>query len=77
MEGLLAHFEAKFPYDTNDPRKMGFFVGQQITGLYIIEMLLKYAMDNAGVPHGQHHKPAGIVQEPFSSTAACCGAKVH
>lgn len=55
MEGLLAHFEAKFPYDTNDPRKMGFFVGQQITGLYIIEMLLKYAMDNAGVPHGQHH----------------------
>ena len=33
---------------------MGFFVGQQIIGLYIIEMLLKYALD-AGAPHGQHH----------------------
>ena len=55
LEGLLTHFEARFPYDANDPRQMGFRVGQQIVGLYVIEMLLKYALDNAGVPHGQHH----------------------
>ena len=55
MEGLLTLFEAPFPHDRNDPRKLGFSVGQQITGLYIIEMLLKYALDNSGVSHGKHH----------------------
>ena len=55
MEGLLTLFEAPFPHDRNDPRKLGFGVGQQITGLYIVEMLLKYALDNSGVSHGKHH----------------------
>ena len=55
MEGVLAHFETKFPYAADDPRRLGFGVGQQIVGLYIVEMLLKYALDNAGVPHGHHH----------------------
>ena len=34
---------------------MGFVVGRQIIGLYIIELLLKYALDNAGTSHGHHH----------------------
>ena len=55
LEGLLTHFEAKFPHAANDPRKLGFAVGRQIVGLYIIELLLKYALENAGVAHGQHH----------------------
>ena len=55
VEGLLTHFEAKFPYDANDPRKMGFTVGRQIIGLYIIELLLKYALDNADKSHSHHH----------------------
>ena len=55
VEGLLTHFEAKFPHDANDPRKVGFAIGKQIIGLYIIELLLKYALDNVGVSHGQHH----------------------
>lgn len=55
IEGLLTHFEAKFPHDANDPRKVGFVVGQQIIGLYIIELLLKYALDMAGTSHGHHH----------------------
>ena len=55
MEGLLTLFDAPFPHDVDDPRRMGFAVGQQIVGLYIIEMLLKYALDDHGSSHGQHH----------------------
>ena len=56
MEGLLTNFALPFPYDDrNDPRRMGFGVGQQIVGVYLTEMLLKYALDNSGVSHGQHH----------------------
>ena len=56
LEGLLTNFALPFPYDDpDDPRRMGFNVGQQIVGLYLTEMLLKYALDNSGVSHGQHH----------------------
>ena len=55
MEGLLTLFEAPFSHDGDDPRWMGFAVGQQIVGLYIVEMLLKYGLDNCGSSHGQHH----------------------
>ena len=55
MEGLLTHFEATFPHGSGDPREAGFKVGQQIVGLYIIEMLLKYALNDYGVSHGKHH----------------------
>ena len=30
-------------------------VHQQIVGLYLAEMLLKYALDHSGASHGQHH----------------------
>lgn len=55
MEGLLTFFEAPFPHNQDDPRRMGFGVGQQIVGLYIVEMLLKYALDEAGGSYGPHH----------------------
>ena len=55
LEGLLTLFNAQFPHGRDDPRRMGFNVGQQIVGLYLTEMLLKYALENAGVSHGQHH----------------------
>ena len=55
LEGLLDHYEAPFPHDPGDPRTMGFNVGRQIVGLYIIEMLLKYALDDAGTSHGKRH----------------------
>ena len=63
LEGLLTHFETKFPHGTNDPRRMGFFVGQQIVGLYLLEMLFKYALDNAGVQHGHHHNLHELFQK--------------
>ena len=56
LEGLLTKFNAPFPYDdADDPRRFGFSVGQQIVGLYLAEMLLKYALDHSGASHGQHH----------------------
>ena len=55
MEGLLTLFDASFPHEHDDPRSMGFRLGQQVVGLYIIEMLLKYALDDSGNSHGQHH----------------------
>ena len=56
LEGLLTNFALPSPHDDpDDPRRMGFNVGQQIVGLYLTEMLLKYALDNSGVSHGQHH----------------------
>ncbi len=55
MEGLLTLFEAPFPHKRDDPRRLGFQVGRQILGLYIVEMLLKYALDSSGVTHGTHH----------------------
>ena len=55
MEGLLSLFDAKFPHGKDDPRGSGFAVGKQILGLYIIEMLLKYALDDCGIPHGHRH----------------------
>ena len=55
VEGLLDLFDAPFPHGNDDPRKLGFNVGRQILGLYIIEMLLKYALDDLGTPHGSNH----------------------
>ena len=54
-EGLLTFFDAPFPHKRDDPRRLGFQIGQQIIGLYIIEILLKYAVDDSGVPHGSNH----------------------
>ena len=55
MEGLLTLFDAQFPHGKDDPRNMGFNTGKQIIGLYIAEMLLKYALDGTGRKHGSHH----------------------
>ena len=55
MEGLLSLFEAEFPHGDGDPRSIGFNVGKQVVGLYIVEMLLKYALEGTGRTHGSHH----------------------
>ena len=55
MEGLLDLFNAPFPHDKDDPRQLGFNIGRQMLGLYIVEMLLKYALDDLGTPHGSNH----------------------
>ena len=51
LEGVLDYFNAPFPYGEEDPRDLGFRIGRQIIGLYLIELLLKYALDDAEQPY--------------------------
>lgn len=48
LEGLLAYFFAVCPREADDSRHFGFQVGQRIIGLYLVEMILKYALDDIG-----------------------------
>ena len=55
LEGLLDYFNAPFPHEPKDPRELGFVVGKQVIGLYLAELLLKYALDKSNRPHGRKH----------------------
>ena len=55
VEGVLVFFERPFPHDQSDPRRVGFEVGQKIIGLYLTELLLKYALDGRGVAYRNVH----------------------
>ena len=56
MEGLLPLFDTEFPHaERDDPRRVGFGLGRQLAGLYIAEMLLKYALDDYSGGHGMGH----------------------
>ena len=55
LEGLLEYFNAPFPHDSGDPRTLGFQVGQRVIGLYLAEMLLKYALDDLKREFGRSH----------------------
>ena len=47
LEGLLAYFLATSPREADDLRRLGFALGRRIIGLYLVEMILKYALDDA------------------------------
>ena len=55
MEGVLALLTAKFPHDNEDRRKIGFGVGRQIIGLYLVEIILKCAVDDHRVVRRSRH----------------------
>ena len=55
LEGLLVYFEVPFPHGPKNPRSLGFQVGQRMVGLYLVEMLLKYAADDLGRQFGSNH----------------------
>ena len=55
LEGLLEYFNAPFPHESGDPRTLGFQVGQRVVGLYLAEMLLKYALDDLKREFGRSH----------------------
>ena len=92
LEGVLDCFNASFPYDADDQRRLGFVVGQQIVGLYLAEMLLKYALDHSGVSYDLHHnlhreEPAPALDLGYGRSrslrpsrirrSACSGAIAH
>ena len=55
LEGLLNYFTAPSPHNQDDPRRLGFGIGRLIIGLYLIEMILKYAIDDLGRSFGSTH----------------------
>ena len=63
LEGVLDYFNASFPYGPDDPRRIGFGVGRQVIGLYLMEMLLKYALDNVHRPYDRSHNLHDLFSE--------------
>ena len=60
LEGVLDYFNAPFPYGPEDPRALGFGIGRQIIGLYLIESLLKYALDVAQTSYDRGRSFKGL-----------------
>ena len=60
LEGILDYFNAPFPHEDDDPRKSSFAIGRQIIGLYLIEVLLKYAIHKSGRRFEPHHNLAQL-----------------
>ena len=56
LEGVLDYFNTTCPHELDDPRRLGFQVGRQFVGLYIVEMLLKYALDDARTEYEPSHR---------------------
>ena len=55
LEGLLDYFNAPFPHGQDDPRHLGFAIGKQIIGLYLVEMLLQYKLEKLSIQYEQDH----------------------
>ena len=55
LEGVLDYFNSPFPHEPRDPRRIGFGVGRQLVGLYLVEMLIKHALDDVNKPYERHH----------------------
>lgn len=73
LEGVLDYFNAPFPHGQDDPPHLGFAVGKQIIGLYLIEMLLQYKLDKLGIPYEEDHN----LQALFSSLPESCRSEVE
>ena len=55
FEGILDYFDARLGPGSEDRRLIGHGVGRHVIGLYLIEMILKYALDKTAHPYGQTH----------------------
>ena len=54
-EGLLELFNSDFPHEDNDDRRIGFSLGRQVVGLYLIELLIMYALDDSHITYKSDH----------------------
>ena len=55
LEGVLDYFNRHLSYESNDHRYIGYIVGRQIIGLYLIEMILKHSLDRLKIQYAQSH----------------------
>ena len=63
LEGLLYYFNLPFPHESGDPRLVGFQVGQRVIGLYLAEILLKYALGELGLHYAHNHDLYALFQK--------------
>ena len=49
LEGLADYSQEKPRYGKNDPRELGWVIGRQIVSLYLVEMLLRVALERLGI----------------------------
>ena len=73
LEGVLDYFNAPFPHGQDDPRRLGFSISKQIIGLYLVEMLLQYKLDNVGIPYEEDHNLHAL----FCSLPESCRSEVE
>ena len=62
LTGLRHYYGQQSPRGEQDPRRVGFAVGSQIVGLYLAEMLLKYALDEREIAYAEDHNLEGLFQ---------------
>ena len=55
LAGVVSLFRTPCPHEGIDPRSSGFTIGKHILGLYIIEILLKDALDDLGRSYDNNH----------------------
>ena len=60
LGGLLCYFNVRVPYGADDPRFLGFGVGRRIIGLYLVEVLLKYGIDDTDRQFSHSHNLASL-----------------
>ena len=68
LAGILDYFNVPFPHGQGDPRKVGFDIGAQIIGLYLVEMLLQYKLDDLAIEYEHDHN----LQALFNSLPESC-----
>ena len=54
-EGLLDYFDAEIDMGPNRRNYIGHAVGRQFIGLFVIELVLKYALDGSDSPYDRTH----------------------
>ena len=55
-EGLAEYYKAKCPFEEEgDPRRMGWGIGRQIVAQYLVEILLKSALEHQGITRNTHN----------------------
>lgn len=55
LAGTVDYFQATPPYESKDPRILGWNIGRQITAQYVVEMLLRYSLEKQGIPARNTH----------------------
>ena len=60
LEGLLDYFNTLLPNGNKERQRIGFSVGRQVIGLHLVELILKYKLDELGIGYEYDHDLAAL-----------------